>query len=105
MSYRNNIPRDALEALVRKILLANVHPRDDDIDLYAYVLFHLGAKPDDTISDFFSRLRAGDYPKFDTVSRTRRKLQQHNPELRSVAYKDRLKKESHERGYYRDETQ
>lgn len=76
----------SISALVQALLEQDVNCRNSDSFLYLRVLFahaenkgiNLNAM---TIPDFLMNHHGNDFPIFESVRRTRQKIQQHNPEL------------------------
>lgn len=72
--------------LVRALLEEDVRCRNSDSFLYLRVLFAYADRHGEsldgmTVADFLLNHHGSDYPIFETVRRTRQKLQQHHPEL------------------------
>lgn len=72
--------------VVRALLEEDIRCRNSDSFLYLRVLFEYadrhGKNLDGmTVSDFLLNHHGSDYPIFETVRRSRQKLQQHHPEL------------------------
>lgn len=70
--------------------------RDDDLRLVAsyYYKFHQNLIKDKTALDFLKAMAQGRIVSSDLITRTRRKLQEHNPELRGTKWKERQKRQS-----------
>ena len=73
-------------ALVRSILERDKQCRNSDSLLYLRVITTIGNRngidiEEMSIPHFFLNLHGAGFPGFETVSRTRQKLQQHHPEL------------------------
>ena len=72
------------------------HLRDNDQRLMATIWWkHLGDKID-TMSgmELLQTLALGNLPSYESISRCRRKLQEHNPELRGRSWDYRHKKQT-----------
>ena len=75
--------------------------RDDDFHLYGYCVKAI--KPDVmrlSFSEVMWRHKELGIPSFDTIQRTRQKLQHDHPELRGEAYKARMEKAEEYREKY-----
>lgn len=78
----------SVEALVREILESDENARNDDDYLYMAVLFEVAERKGDDLWEFpfpslqLSMRKLG-YPPFETVRRSRQKLQRKFPELRA----------------------
>ena len=75
-------------ALVKAILKQDERARNSDSFLYFRVLGVLGLKigvnvHEMTVSDFLLNRVGYEFPAFETVRRSRQKIQQENPELRA----------------------
>lgn len=95
-------------ALVKSILENSKPARNSDSNLYLQVLFHVAEQKgidihDMTVPAFLSVGDSLGFPGFETVRRTRQKIQQHHPELAaSETVQDfRAQKETEYRAYAR----
>lgn len=83
-----------LTEIVRKVLTDHANARDDDFKLIGYVYKEINPdvldKPFRTVMWYHGEL---DLPSFETVRRTRQKLQHDNPSLRGEAYEKRINKQ------------
>jgi hypothetical protein len=82
-------------ANVEKLLIEYSETRDDDLRLVAtyYFKFHQNLINDKTALDFVKAIAQGRVISSDLITRTRRKLQEHNPELRGKKWKERHQKQ------------
>lgn len=82
-------------ANVEKLLIEYSETRDDDLRLVAtyYYKFHQNLINDKTALDFVKAIAQGRVISSDLITRTRRKLQEHNPELRGKKWKERHQKQ------------
>lgn len=78
-------------ANVEKLLIEYSETRDDDLRLVAtyYYKFHQNLINDKTALDFVKAIAQGRVISSDLITRTRRKLQEHNLELRGKKWKER----------------
>ena len=78
-------------ANVEKLLIEYSETRDDDLRLVAtyYFKFHQNLINDKTALDFVKAIAQGRVISSDLITRTRRKLQEHKPELRGKKWKER----------------
>jgi len=88
--------------IVKKALEEDERYRDDDINLYFRVLSDHGFSKDTTIYELLSAQKAGRVPSEETVRRTRRQLQEHNPSLRGKTYVLRQRRGTKHREMYRE---
>lgn len=75
-----------ITALVHYFLETNKQTRNSDSYLYFKVITHIADKhniclKDVTVLDFLLNMRQSVFPPFESVRRTRQKLQEHNPGL------------------------
>ena len=70
---------EELEPIVSSIMKAYPITRDDDKVLYYRVLTALGYNTNLSLREYL--LDVGDYPKYDSVTRCRRKIQEHDETL------------------------
>lgn len=86
---------DNLKVLVQQILEERPLTRENDKVLYYYVLYHFGINTEIPLSIYLLDTE-GVYPSYDTVSRTRRLVQQKNPDLLGTRAAVRFRKEKQE---------
>lgn len=83
-----------LNEIVKRILEEHPEARDDDFKVIGYVVKKMS--PDAMKLNFgqvlWNHNKLG-LPNFETIRRTRQKLQQDNPELRGNVYKERMEKQ------------
>ena len=83
-----------LTEIVRQVLTDKPVSRDDDFKLIGYVYKAINPdvldKPFRTVMWYHGEL---DLPSFETIRRTRQKLQAENPDLRGEAYVKRINKQ------------
>lgn len=83
-----------LTEIVKDILTNKPVSRDDDFKLIGYVYKETNPsvldKPFRTVMWYHGEL---DLPSFETIRRTRQKLQHDNPSLRGEAYEKRINKQ------------
>ena len=85
--------------IVEYVLSKHPEARDSDFRLYGWICAHLCPEVMDmSFKRVLWQHKELDLPSFDTIQRTRQKLQHDKPELRGVAYKKRMEKQSE----YRD---
>lgn len=87
--------------LVRWVLEHHPDSKDDDMRLFGWCCAIL--KPDVmdlSYKEVLWRHKQLELPSFDTIQRTRQKLQHDHPELRGEAYKERMKKSEEYREKY-----
>lgn len=81
-----------LKSIVRNLLETNSHKcRDYDLNLSYLVLLEF--KPDIsslTVQQLFQLMNKGEVPRYDSITRCRRRLQQLYPELRGENYIERI---------------
>ena len=83
------------KSIVETILENHSDARDSDFRLYGWICANL--KPEVMDLPFKQVLwkhKELDLPSFDTIQRTRQKLQHDKPELRGEAYNKRMEKQS-----------
>lgn len=84
-----------LSETVKKILEEHPDARDDDFKVIGYVVKELS--PTAMTLTFGQALwnhnKLG-LPNFETIRRTRQKLQQDNPDLRGTVYEERMRKQT-----------
>lgn len=85
MSLFNN------KLIIEGILREHPATRDDDNRLMFKVWGKFGATAETTLKEFATDVLDGKYPSFETIRRTRQKLQEHNPNLRGWRYEERTK--------------
>jgi hypothetical protein len=80
---------------VQRLLIEYSETKDDDLRLVAtyYFKFHQNLINDKTALDFVKAIAQGRVISSDLITRTRRKLQEHNPELRGKKWKERHQKQ------------
>ena len=84
-----------LKELVRETLKTQEETRDSDFKLVCWVYFRL--KPDIVERKFWEVMWFHEnygLPSFETIRRTRQKLQHDNPELRGKNYEKRMEKQT-----------
>lgn len=81
-----------IEDKVKAILTSQTETREDDMKLYLYVCSYcqpsIGTMPFETV---MTQCRSLDIPCFESVRRTRQKLQAQNPELIGTARVKKLR--------------
>ena len=84
-----------LTEIVRKVLTDYANARDDDFKLIGYVYKEINPsildKPFRTVMWYHTDF---DLPSFETIRRTRQKLQHDCPELRGECYEKRINKQT-----------
>ena len=84
-----------LSELVKKILTEHAEARDDDFKVIGFVVKALNPK---AMKLGFGQVlwnhAALDLPSFETIRRTRQKIQHDNPELRGELYLKRMEKQA-----------
>lgn len=97
-------------ALVKSILEQDKHCRNSDSFLYLKVLTEVGKQKGIDIENmsipyFLLNLHGSGFPGFETVRRTRQKIQQHHPELAACESVEgfRAENEAEFRAYARGE--
>ena len=84
-----------VNANVRKLLLTYPRTRDDDMLLVAtYYHNYYPQLVKQTAMDFLKAFANSKLVSSDLITRTRRKLQEHNPELRGSKWKERHQKQA-----------
>ena len=87
--------------IVKHILTKKEAARDDDMYLYALVLYKFKLiDPNETFYQVMTSAKTRGLPSYESVSRARRKVQEQEPELRGAKYKERKKEEEEYRGFY-----
>ena len=88
-----------LKLLVYDALLESTESRDDDYVLYEVVAKKLGYKSfrDMRVDELLHGIFSGKLPAMESLSRTRRKLQESNPELRGSLNAQERRKKSEEK--------
>jgi hypothetical protein len=78
-------------ANVTELLKTIPDTRDDDLRLVAtyYYKYHQNLVREKSAMDFLKAMAQGRIVSSDLITRTRRKLQEHNPELRGTKWKER----------------
>ena len=88
---------------VKAILTKYPKTRDDDMLMYSVYLFQYGGVgADEKFFDVMPKARERGLPSYESVTRSRRKVQEQEPELRGKRYKERQKEEEAYHEYYRD---
>lgn len=80
--------------IVRKVLIDHKDARDSDFRAIGWVI--KATRPDAmnmTFADVLWKYKDLNLPSFETIRRTRQKLQAENPELRGEAYVKRINKQ------------
>ena len=87
---------------VRAILIKWPKSRDDDMLLYALFLAenHL-VSSDETFYKVMSTAKARNIPSYESVTRTRRKVQELEPDLQGTKKKARKEQQERYHDYYR----
>lgn len=81
---------DRVEYILRNYLSS----RDNDKKLYLRYILEVYDIKDCTMAiDVFNIILHKKTPSFESISRARRKIQEHNPELRGKNYKERKKEQ------------
>jgi len=78
-----------IQETIREILLSNPGARDDDFQLASLYAQKNYPKGVPSFTRVLVDMKSGNMPGFDTITRLRRKLQQHYPVLRGADYKRR----------------
>lgn len=86
--------------LVRSVLRTDMDARDDDRLLYIRVWELQGSKPNMLYKSFQDKLILGKFATPESVSRTRRSLQERNISLRGKLYEERHKAEQMYKNQY-----
>ena len=84
-----------LTEIVRKVLTEQKDSRDDDFHLVGWV--YKAINPDIIDKPFRTVMwyhKDFDLPSFETIRRTRQKLQHDNPDLRGECYEKRINKQT-----------
>lgn len=86
---------------VKKILIAKPDTQDDDMKLYAYMVYNVvGLAPSVGFYEaVFNHTKYG-LPSYESVTRARRKVQENEPTLRGKRYLKRLERQEEYRQYY-----
>jgi hypothetical protein len=81
---------------VTQLLKTMPDTRDDDLRLVAsyYYKYYPTLVKEKSAMDFLKAMAQGRLVSSDLITRTRRKLQEHNPELRGTKWKERHHKQS-----------
>ena len=91
MSFFQNL-KD-VKSKVEHLLVSNPSTRDSDNLLAAtYYFYEEGGKESlqkKTAYDFLKKMSSGELTSFESIRRTRQKLQEQNPSLRGNSYKER----------------
>lgn len=92
LEYFDDNVTDNVEKLLKDIPIT----RDDDSRLVAtyYYYFQKRFVKDKTAEEFLKTMAAGQLVSSDLITRTRRKLQEHNPELRGEKWKERHERQN-----------
>lgn len=86
-----------VESLVGLVLVSCPSTRDNDDVLYYHVLKALGMDGHTTVEEFLLDTRKSEgYPPFETVRRTRQKLQAEFPDLQGTRSTKEKRKEAEE---------
>ena len=86
---------------VKKILIAKPDTRDDDMKLYAYMVYHLvGLQPNIGFYEAIFNHEKHGLPSYESITRARRKVQENEPTLRGKKYLKRLERQEEYRQYY-----
>ena len=87
--------------MVKKIMTKHPETRDDDMKLYAVIVFYkIRLSTDVTFYDAMSHHKKYNLPSYESVTRARRKVQENEESLRGKKYSDRLKRQEEYRDYY-----
>lgn len=88
---------------VKQILIAKPDTRDDDMKLYAYMVYStVGLKPSVGFYEAVFHHSKYNLPSYESVTRARRKVQENEPTLRGEKYLKRLERQEEYRQYYSD---
>lgn len=84
--------KENVEALLKKYSST----RDDDMKLVAtyYLEYYSKLAKEGTAMDFLKAMANSRLVSSDLITRTRRKLQEHNPELRGTKWKERHQRQT-----------
>lgn len=84
-----------LSGLVKQILTEHKDSRDDDFKVIGYVVKTLNPEAMHLTfgQTLWNHSKLG-LPNFETIRRTRQKLQQDNPDLRGTVYEERMRKQT-----------
>lgn len=81
------------KSIVEWVLKKHEDARDSDFRLYGWICSHLCPEiMDMTFKEVLWRHSQLGMPSYETIRRTRQKLQEEKPELRGKKYKERQKK-------------
>lgn len=86
---------------VKSILTRHPETRDDDMKLYAVVVWYKARLPESV--GFYDAMAHHDkynLPSYESVTRARRKVQEQEEALRGKKYNDRKKRQEEYRDYY-----
>lgn len=87
---------------VKEILIEMPLARDDDYFLYAVFLCKFKyVSMDEKFYDVMVSAKAKHLPSYESITRTRRKVQENMPELQGIKRKDRKHEEETYHAYYR----
>ena len=82
-----------VKSIVEELLTKNPNTRDSDNLLVAtYYFYEEGGKEalqNKSAYDFLKKMSSGNLTSFESISRARRKIQEHNPSLRGKNNKER----------------
>lgn len=84
-----------LNEIVKKVLTTSKEARDDDFKVIGYVIKELNPKAMKlTLGQALWNHAELDLPSFETIRRTRQKIQHDHPELRGELYLKRMEKQA-----------
>lgn len=84
-----------LNEIVKKVLTTSKEARDDDFKVIGYVIKELNPKAMKlTLGQALWNHTELDLPSFETIRRTRQKIQHDHPELRGDLYLKRMEKQA-----------
>lgn len=88
--------------MVKEVLVSNPKARDDDMILYGtFCAKYNFVRPDESFYEVMLTAKSRNIPTYESITRTRRKVQEENPELQGNKRKDRKEEEQRYRSYYR----
>lgn len=86
---------------VREILIKYPSTRDDDMKLYGVFMWQNQLiSQSETFYQVCGSAKERQLPTYEGITRSRRKVQEREPELRGKRYADRKKEEEEYRDYY-----
>lgn len=87
--------------MVKAILITNPKSRDDDMILYGtFCAKYNFVRPDEAFYHVMLTAKERNIPTYESITRTRRKVQEEHPELRGNKRKDRMDEAERYKHYY-----